>query len=263
MKIARQSGGPSVGSTNGVDPACGVAVAVDGVHKRFMTDAGAVNAVNGITVSVDTGTSLAITGPSGCGKSTLLSIIGALEPPSEGSVAIGNEVVSEMAEPDRARVRREQLGFVFQSHNLQPFLTAVENISLQLSLVGATEGYERSQELLASLGLAHAADKYPDQLSGGERQRVAVARALVHRPRLLLADEPTGSLDADNSLAVIDLLLEAQLETGATLIVITHAPDVAARLDRRIALRDGRVRSETSRSEPPGSPAPISELASV
>ena len=151
-------------------------------------------------------------------------------------------------------MRRERIGFVFQSHNLQPFLTAVENISLQLSLAGAEEQYERSVELLGALGLAHAAGKYPDQLSGGERQRVAVARALVHGPALVLADEPTGSLDVGNSTAVIDLLIEAQSDTGATLIVITHDDDVAERLGRRLRLSDGRVAGEPG--EPDQGPEP-------
>jgi putative ABC transport system ATP-binding protein len=217
------------------------------VTKHFMTDAGVVRAVNGISLAVTPGSSLAITGPSGCGKSTLLSMIGALETPSAGTVTIGDKVVSEMPEEQRARLRREQLGFVFQSDNLQPFLTAVENVSLALALDSSTESYERSLDLLAALGLGTHADKYPDQLSGGERQRVAVARALVHRPRLILADEPTGSLDTDNSVAVIELLVEAQSEVGATLIVITHDLRVAARLDRRVALRDGRVMEDEPR----------------
>ncbi len=220
------------------------AVEVEGVRKHFTTDAGLVRAVNGISLAVTPGHSLAITGPSGCGKSTLLSMIGGLEAPSEGRVSIDGRLISELPEKDRARLRREQLGFVFQSHNLQPFLTAVENVSLALALNSNVDGYERSLELLGNLGLAGATGKYPDQLSGGERQRVAVARALVHRPRLILADEPTGSLDAGNSGAVIDLLLEAQSEAGTTLIVITHDAAVAARLDRRLSLRDGEVEDE-------------------
>jgi ABC-type lipoprotein export system ATPase subunit len=219
----------------------GARVDVDTVWKHFSTAAGMVRAVNGVSLCVDAGGSLAITGPSGCGKSTLLSLIGGLEPPDDGTVTIGGDVVSTMAERDRARVRREHLGFIFQSHNLQPFLTAAENVSLPLALNGAVDGYERSLDLLDGLGLAGAVDKFPDQLSGGERQRVAVARALVHHPSVILADEPTGSLDADNSVAVIDLLRAAQLELGATLIVITHDPAVAERLDDELRLRDGEA----------------------
>jgi putative ABC transport system ATP-binding protein len=227
------------------------AVELQSVTKHFMTDAGVVRAVNGVSLAVAPGSSLAITGPSGCGKSTLLSMIGALEVPSAGRVTIGDKVVSEMSEEQRASLRREQLGFVYQSDNLQPFLTAAENVSLALALDSRTDGYRRSLDLLAALGLGAAAGKFPDQLSGGERQRVAVARALVHRPRLILADEPTGSLDSDNSIAVIELLAAAQSEVAATLILITHDPRIAARLDRRVALRDGRVVSDEPRPARP------------
>jgi putative ABC transport system ATP-binding protein len=230
---------------------CAVGVSLAAVRKQFETDAGLVRAVNGVTLTVTPGTSLAITGPSGCGKSTLLSMIGALEEPSAGTVTIGDSVVSDLSEEQRARLRREQLGFVFQSDNLQPFLTAVENVSVALALAAYTEGYERSVELLTALGVGAVADRYPDQLSGGERQRVAVARALVHEPRLILADEPTGSLDERNSLAVIDLLVAAQSQVGATLIVITHDRGVAVRLDRRVGLRDGRVVADESGASPP------------
>jgi putative ABC transport system ATP-binding protein len=219
----------------------GASVGVEAVTKVFVTAAGPVRAVAGVSLDVAAGSSLAITGPSGCGKSTLLSMIGALERPSAGRVEIEGARVSELGESARARLRRERIGFVFQSDNLQPFLTAVENVSLQLALSGRDDGYERSLELLWALGLGGAVAKLPDQLSGGERQRVAVARALVHRPSLILADEPTGSLDRANALVIVDLLRAAQTEVGATLIVITHDAAVAARLDRRVALRDGRV----------------------
>lgn len=229
------------------------AVSAVNVFKRFATDAGPVQAVDGISLEVRPGSSLAITGPSGCGKSTLLSMIGALERPTEGRVEIAGHAVSEMSESDRAALRRELIGFIFQSDNLQPFLTAVENISLQLALSGSEDGYERSPELLGALGLGSAGYKYPDQMSGGERQRVAVARALVHRPALILADEPTGALDVHNSLVVIDQIREAQVEVGATLVVITHDPAIAARLDRRIAISDGRlVEDSAGTSDEPG-----------
>jgi putative ABC transport system ATP-binding protein len=219
----------------------GAAVTAESVSKHFQTGAGVVRAVNDITLHVPPGTSLAIEGPTGCGKSTLLSLIGALEAPSSGRVSIAGEVVSELSERRRAQLRRERIGFVFQNDNLQPFLTASENVSLALSLTGSADGYGRVGELLDELGLAGLAGRYPDALSGGERQRVAIARALVHRPSLILADEPTGALDTENSKTVIGLLRAAQRETGATLVVITHNPDVAAQLDRRVQLRDGRL----------------------
>jgi putative ABC transport system ATP-binding protein len=226
----------------------GVDIRLDRVSRRYATPAGTVTAVTDVDLQVAAGTNLAIAGPSGCGKSTLLSMIGALEPPTSGRITVADHVVSHMPESRRAAVRRELIGFVFQSDNLQPFLTAVENISLQLALAGVAGVDDRAVELLDALGLHGHADKYPDQLSGGERQRIAVARAVVHRPRLILADEPTGALDAANSFAVIDLLRAAQAEVGATLLVITHDARIADRLDRRIALLDGRVVRDSAAS---------------
>jgi putative ABC transport system ATP-binding protein len=217
------------------------AVRLEAVARHYDSPAGTVRAVDGVSLEIAAGSSLAITGPSGCGKSTLLGLIGGLEAPSAGRVWIGDLELSGLAEAERARLRRASLGLVFQSDNLQPFLTAAENVALQLALSGATDGYERCVELLTALRLADHADKLPDQLSGGQRQRVAVARALVHRPRLILADEPTGSLDADTSAAVIDSLLAAHRELGATLVVVTHDRAVAGRLQRTMGLRDGRL----------------------
>jgi ABC-type lipoprotein export system ATPase subunit len=217
-----------------------VGIRLDSVSRHYMTPAGLVPALTEITLEVEPGSSVAVTGPSGCGKSTLLGLIGGLEAPSTGRVWIGSREISRLPDQRRARLRRREVGFVFQSDNLQPFLTAVENVGLQLSLDGGGH-YERCPELLAELGLSAQADKLPDQLSGGERQRVAVARALINRPRVILADEPTGALDADNSAIVLDLLLAAQRELGATLVVVTHDPLVAARMDRIIRLRDGQL----------------------
>ena len=217
-------------------------ISLESVSKHYLTPAGVIRAVDGITLDVEPGTSLAVTGPSGCGKSTLLGLIGGLEPPTAGRVVIGGQEVSSMSERERARLRRDELGFVFQSDNLLPFLTTVENVGLQLALHGAPDEDERCFELLAGLGLADELAKLPDQLSGGQRQRVAVARALIHRPHLVLADEPTGELDAVNAGAVLDLLLAAPREAGTTLVVVTHDPTVARRLDRTVELRDGRMR---------------------
>jgi putative ABC transport system ATP-binding protein len=217
-----------------------IGIRLESVSRQYMTPAGLVSALTGITLEVEPGGSLAVTGPSGCGKSTLLGLIGGLEAPTAGRVWIGAREISALRERRRARLRREAIGLVFQSDNLQPFLTAAENVGLQLALNG-NDGYERGPELLAELGLRAQADKLPDQLSGGERQRVAVARALINRPRVILADEPTGALDADNSANVLDLLLAAQHEIGATLVAVTHDPVVAGRMDRIIGLRDGRL----------------------
>jgi ABC-type lipoprotein export system ATPase subunit len=226
-------------------------IRLDAVSKHYTTPAGPVRAVDGITLEVEPGSSLAIVGSSGCGKSTLLGLIGGLDAPTAGRVSIGGQDISSLSERERARLRRDELGFVFQSDNLQPFLTALENVALQLALHGATRGYARCREVLVELELADHVDKLPDQLSGGQRQRVAVARALIHRPCVILADEPTGSLDADNSAAIIDLLLAAQREAGTTLVVVTHDPVVARRLDRTVSLRDGQLEGE---AEPAGLP---------
>lgn len=216
-------------------------IRLDSVSRHYRTPAGVVHAVDGITLEVEPGSSLAITGPSGCGKSTLLGLIGGLETPTAGRVVVGGREISSLPERQRARLRRDELGLVFQADNLLPFLTAVENVALQLALHSSTDGFERCLEVLADLGLEEEAGKLPDQLSGGQRQRVAVARALIHRPCVILADEPTGSLDSENSAAMIDLLLAAQREVGTTLLVVTHDSGVARRLDRTLILRDGRL----------------------
>jgi putative ABC transport system ATP-binding protein len=227
------------------------AIRLDAVSKHYPTPAGIVRALGGITLEIPPGTSLAVTGPSGCGKSTLLGLIAGLEAPSAGRVSIGVQEISSLPDRKRALVRRNELGLVFQSDNLLPFLTAVENVSLQLALHGESDGSERCLELLAELGLAGDAHKLPDQLSGGQRQRAAIARALIHRPRVILADEPTGSLDADNSAAVIDLLLAAQRQSGATLVVVTHDPEVAKRMDGTLRLRDGQLADGAARDRQP------------
>ena len=218
----------------------GVGIELADVAKRHETAAGVVHALDGVSLTVAPGESLAVTGESGCGKSTLLGLIAGLDVPTEGRVSLADREISSMTEHDRARVRRHEIGMIFQSDNLLPFLTATENVSLQLSLDDREGANTRSLEILTALGLDGEANKLPDQLSGGQRQRVAVARALVHHPRLIVADEPTGSLDPENAMGVVDLLLAAQRSTGATLVLVTHEPTVADRLERSIALRDGR-----------------------
>lgn len=216
-------------------------IRLESVARDYDTAAGVVHALEDVTLSVPAGTSLAVMGPSGCGKSTLLGLAGGLAPPSRGRVWIGAQEVSAMREARRARMRRHVIGFVFQADNLQPFLTAEENVALRLAMAGELDDRGRCRELLAQLGLAAQAQKLPDQLSGGERQRVAVAQALIHRPSVILADEPTGALDAGNSRTVIEVLLLANRELGATLVVVTHDHAVGSRLDRVVSLRDGRL----------------------
>jgi putative ABC transport system ATP-binding protein len=216
-------------------------ITVDSVIVEHQTASGPVRALDGVSLTVDGGSSVAITGPSGGGKSTLLGVIGGLARPTWGTVRIGDAEISDVSERDRSDFRRSHIGFVYQADNLLPFLTLLENVGLQLSLNGKSSGTGRSLAVLADLGLAGLAYRLPDHLSGGQRQRAAVARAIVHQPKIILADEPTGALDTANAAGVIDLLLAMQREIGATLIMVTHDRDAARRLDRQVRLRDGRV----------------------
>jgi putative ABC transport system ATP-binding protein len=218
-----------------------VSITVESVVVEHPTASGPVRALDGVSFTVDSGSSLAITGPSGGGKSTLLAVIGALATPTAGAVRIDDTDISTLSDRHRADFRRSHIGFVYQADNLLPFLSLVENVDLQLALNGEF-GAERAQMLLDHLGLADQAHRLPDHLSGGQRQRAAVARAVIHRPKIILADEPTGALDVANAAGVIDLLLDVQREIGATLIMVTHDQDAAGRLDRHLELRDGRFR---------------------
>jgi len=216
-------------------------IQVDSLVVEYRTASGPVRALDEVSLAVDAGSSVAVTGPSGCGKSTLLGVLGGLAVPSSGVVRIGGEELSSLPERRRSSFRRAHVGFVYQADNLLPFLTVIENVGLQLALTGATAAADRPLDLLDKLGLADVAHRLPDHLSGGQRQRAAVARAVVHRPEIVLADEPTGALDAANAAGVLDLLLEAQREINATLVMVTHDRGAASRMDRRIGLRDGRV----------------------
>jgi len=216
-------------------------ITVDSVSRHYSTPAGVVRALDGVSLEVPPGRSLAITGPSGCGKSTLLGLIGALDRPTTGRIVVGGHELSSLPERDRARVRREELGLVFQSDNLLPFLTAAENVRLQLALTGSAVVEDRSLELLELLGVGECAEKLPDQLSGGQRQRVAVARALVHRPRVLLADEVTGELDSASADQVMTVIFDAWRARGLTVLFVTHSRELAARAGRQCQLVDGVV----------------------
>ena len=218
-----------------------LAIRLDGVAKHYRTAGSAVRAIDGVDLEMEPGSNVAIVGPSGCGKSTLLGLLGGLERPTRGRIWLDGIEISALSETDRSRVRRESIGFIFQSYDLLPFLTARENVEFQLALVGRAQESDRSDELIERLELKDHEGKLPDQLSGGQRQRVGIARALAHDPRLILGDEPTGELDSETAKTVLDLMLEAQQEIGATLIVVTHDAGVAARMDRVVTLRDGKV----------------------
>jgi len=218
------------------------AVQATGLLVDHPTSAGPLRALDLPAFEVAAGTMVAVCGPSGCGKSTLLGVLAGLARPSAGSVSIGTTTMTALSESDRVAFRRRALGIVYQADNLLPFLTVEENVRLQLGLCGdGDDPAGHSAGLLGRLGLGELGGRLPDELSGGQRQRVAVARAVVHRPAVILADEPTGALDRTNADRVVDLLVEAQQDLGATLVMVTHDPAVAARMDRTIELRDGRL----------------------
>lgn len=217
-------------------------VIVAKASRRFRAPDGYIDALVDVDLVLEPGSTLGVAGPSGCGKSTLLALIGALDLPTAGTVTVGGTNPATLNRRGRTRFRRRQFGFVFQSDGLMPFLTALENVALQMALGG--ERRFAPVDLLARLGLASEAGRLPDQLSGGQRQRVAVAAAIAHAPAVIVADEPTGSLDAANAAAVVDLLLEARSLTAGTLIVASHDPAVCERMTRTIFLREGRVVGE-------------------
>ncbi len=211
------------------------------VSKSYQGPRGRVTALHDVSLTIGSGSTLAITGQSGCGKSTLLSIVGAIEVPDSGEVLVGGQSLTEMSRAARTRIRRKQFGFVFQSGNLVPYLTTLENLSQQTALSGANVSLRHCMEMLGGLGLGDYLHKLPDQLSGGQRQRVAIARALVHRPRFVFADEPTGSLDPVTSENALRYLLEHQRETQATLVVVTHDMSVARQFDSHVVMNEGRI----------------------
>lgn len=209
------------------------------VRLSLKGNAGKVDILRGISLSVAEGESLALIGPSGSGKSSLLMLMAGLEKASGGKVTALGQDLTAMDEDALARFRRGNMGVVFQSFHLIPTMTALENVAVPLELAGARDATARAQGELAAVGLAARGDHYPSQLSGGEQQRVALARASVTRPRLLLADEPTGNLDTHNGAAIMDLLFSLRDRHGATLVMVTHAPELAARCDRVLRMADG------------------------
>ena len=219
------------------------------VQLSLTSNAGLVEILHAITLDVHKGQTLGLTGPSGSGKSSLLMLMGGLERATAGQVmALGHDLCT-MNEDALARLRRDHFGVVFQSFHLIPTMTALENVATPLELAGRRDAFDRAAEELEAVGLGPRADHYPSQLSGGEQQRVALARAAAPRPAIILADEPTGNLDGTNGSAIVDLLFGLRDRHGATLVLVTHAPDLAARCDRVIALRDGRIDTTSEAAE--------------
>ncbi|UWQ03999.1 ABC transporter ATP-binding protein [Aliiroseovarius crassostreae] len=202
-------------------------------------NAGRTEILKGIDLAVERGETLGLTGPSGSGKSSLLMLMGGLERATGGTITALGQNLGQMGEDQLARFRRDHMGVVFQSFHLIPTMTALENVATPLELAGVPEAFVRAEEELSAVGLDHRMHHYPSQMSGGEQQRVALARAAAPRPDILLADEPTGNLDGATGDVIMDLLFGLRDRHGATLIMVTHAPELAARCDRTLCLQDG------------------------
>lgn len=218
---------------------------MEDVGLTLAGNAGNVEILKSISLTVTKGETIGLVGPSGSGKSSLLMLMGGLERASAGRIAVMGQDISPMNEDDLARFRRGRMGVVFQSFHLIPTMTALENVAMPMEIAGDPAAYDRARDELVAVGLGARMDHYPAQMSGGEQQRVALARAVAPRPALLLADEPTGNLDSVNGSAIMDLLFGLQSRHGATLIMVTHAPELAARCGRVIRLVDGRIAADS------------------
>ena len=216
---------------------------LDGVEKSYRQGSTRLEVLKGLNLEVLAGETVALMAPSGAGKTTLLQIAGLLDRPDSGVVHIGSERASDLPDAGRSRLRSNYIGFVFQSHCLLPEFTAEENVVLPQRILGRdkSEAKSRARELLTKMGLKERMAHHPSALSGGEQQRVAIARSLANQPRLILADEPTGNLDGDTAWQVADILIQEAKESGLGVLIATHNPDLAARLDRTVHLRNGTL----------------------
>jgi len=219
------------------------------VNLSLSGNAGMVDILKGISLEIAAGETVGLVGPSGSGKSSLLMLMGGLERATGGDVSVLGRDMTSLGEDDLARFRRGHMGVVFQSFHLIPTMTALGNVATPLELAGNREAFARAAEELSAVGLGDRMDHYPAQLSGGEQQRVALARAAAPRPDILLADEPTGNLDGPTGQAIMDMLFGLRDRHGATLVLVTHAPELAQRCDRVIGLRDGRLDVQAEAAE--------------
>ena len=215
----------------------------EAVRKTYDTGRIRQEALRGVDVAVSAGEMVAVMGPSGCGKTTLLNCLSGLDEVDSGSIRIGGVDLAEMSDNAKTRYRATRMGFIFQSYNLLPVLTAQENVELPplVSGIGSAEARERASTALGMVGLTEWGKHYPTELSGGQQQRVTIARALVNEPEIVWADEPTGNLDSSNSQEIMDLLTQLNRENGQTFVVVTHSDEVAARTHRTINMRDGLI----------------------
>ena len=216
-------------------------ISLQNVSLTLKGNAGNVNIIKNISLTIDQGESVGLIGPSGSGKSSLLMLAGGLERASSGEIEILGQVITEMSEDRLSKLRRNNVGVVFQSFHLIPTLTALENVATPLEISFSKNPNKHAVMALDRVGLSHRADHYPSQLSGGEQQRVALARAYVSNPKILLADEPTGNLDEENTKAIVDLLFEIKNENDTTLFLVTHSRELAKKCDRIIKIRDGKL----------------------
>ena len=222
-------------------PSSNPVLTLDDVHLQLASDAGPVDILRGIDLVINSGESVGVVGASGSGKTSLLMVISGLETITAGRILAAGHEISNLDEDALARFRRDHVGIVFQNFHLVPTMTALENVALPLEFSGRDGAFAKAEEQLEAVGLGHRLTHFPGQLSGGEQQRVALARAFVTEPEILLADEPTGSLDQANGVAIIELLFQLQQRFGTTLILVTHAAELADRCTRIVRLADGRI----------------------
>ena len=241
-----------------------------GLRKTYGAGSTRLHALRDVTLSVRRGEMAAIVGPSGCGKTTLLNILSGLDEPDAGEVRIDGVPLHEMTDRSRTAFRARRMGFIFQSYNLMPVLNALENVELPLLVAGVRglEARRRAREALDAVGLTRWMRHRPAELSGGQQQRVAVARALVNRPAIIFADEPTGNLDSVAAQGIMDMIASLNRENGQTFVIVTHAAEISARAGRVVSMHDGRIVSDVPQSLPPtpyplGTPEPEKSMFSV
>lgn len=226
-------------------------IELEGIYLALGRGARRVEILRGLDLNVKSGEAVALTGPSGSGKSSMLSVAGGLEHPDQGRVVIAGQDLTILSEDQLALFRRDNIGFVFQSFHLVPNMTALENVAIPMEFAGRNDAFERARDMLGRVGLGDRTGHYPTELSGGEQQRVALSRALVIEPKVLLADEPTGNLDAATGADIADLIFDLRKAHDTSLVLVTHDPALAARCDRVFALQDGRaILQKTPRRRP-------------